>query len=309
MEELQDAIEDAQYVNAIATQEEGPKPVLAWEIPTEDQLSSWAEKIRKEAPPAGPEPFTIDWCLQYAIGLFLFSAYLKESHNDYARINFVEDVQRWKRLRGAKRVEKAKAISEMYLEPAGIDELTGTRRRPMRTEIDEWDLKRETPTLRFAAGEFQQLYSSTIDESDVPTNAIGLKGPVVEEIISICKSNVPTHRSSKQIPTDTEPDREEKRKLMRALTQSWRDKHITDSGLSDSLFEKAESIIVENLKRQYWTTFLESEKYSKLRNFLWFQDRPVIPDDFFTMRVLGRGGFGSVIGMLLFFLFSAIFLQ
>ena len=140
MEELQDAIEDAQYVNAIATQEEGPKPVLAWEIPTEEQLAKWDEKIRKEEPPVGPEAFTIDWCLQSAIGMFLFSAYLKETFNDYARINFVEDVQRWKRLRGAKRVEKAKDISEAYLEPAGIDELTGTRRKPVRTEIDEWDL-------------------------------------------------------------------------------------------------------------------------------------------------------------------------
>ena len=44
MEELQDAIEDAQYVNAIATQEDGPRPVLPWEKPTEEQLQEWEVK-------------------------------------------------------------------------------------------------------------------------------------------------------------------------------------------------------------------------------------------------------------------------
>jgi hypothetical protein len=35
MEELQDAIEDAQYLSAVSSVEDGPRPVLPWEIPTE----------------------------------------------------------------------------------------------------------------------------------------------------------------------------------------------------------------------------------------------------------------------------------
>lgn len=300
MEELQDAIEDAQYVNAIATQEDGPKPVLSWEVPTEEQLAEWDAKIRKEALPDGPYPFTLDWCLQSAIGFFLFSAFLKDNYNDYARINFVEDVQRWKKLRGAKRVEKAKAISMSYLEPLGINEVTGTKEKPMKIEIDEWDLKKEVTNLYMTTDEFQALYSSTIDESEDKINAIGLKGAVVDEIISIVKSCTvdKSHRTSRHMSTDSQSDREEKRRSMQLLRQSWNDAHLTNWGLSESLFGKAETIIVENLKRQYWRSFLASENYSKMRNFLWFQDRPVTPDDFFTMRVLGRGGFGSVIGKL-----------
>ena len=56
MEELQDAIEDAQYVNAIATQEEGPRPVLAWEIPTEEQLAAWETKINESKDENGAQP-------------------------------------------------------------------------------------------------------------------------------------------------------------------------------------------------------------------------------------------------------------
>ena len=45
MEELADAIEDAQYVNAISTQDHGPKPVLPWDKPSEEQLAIWEESV------------------------------------------------------------------------------------------------------------------------------------------------------------------------------------------------------------------------------------------------------------------------
>ena len=161
--------------------------------------------------------------MQSAIGFFLFSAFLKDNYNDYARINFVEDVQRWKKLRGAKRVEKAKAISKSYLEPLGINEVTGTKEKPMKVEIDEWDLKKEVTNLYMTTDEFQALYSSTIDKSEDKINAIGLKGAVVDEIISIVKSCTvdKSHRTSRHMSTDSQSDREEKRRSMQLLRQSW----------------------------------------------------------------------------------------
>eukprot|EP00568_Trieres_chinensis_P014499 CAMPEP_0183325702 /NCGR_PEP_ID=MMETSP0160_2-20130417/80212_1 /TAXON_ID=2839 ORGANISM="Odontella Sinensis, Strain Grunow 1884" /NCGR_SAMPLE_ID=MMETSP0160_2 /ASSEMBLY_ACC=CAM_ASM_000250 /LENGTH=57 /DNA_ID=CAMNT_0025493529 /DNA_START=127 /DNA_END=296 /DNA_ORIENTATION=- len=47
MEELQDAIEDAQYVNAISNVEDGPRPVIPWEKPTEEQIAEWKDRLRK----------------------------------------------------------------------------------------------------------------------------------------------------------------------------------------------------------------------------------------------------------------------
>jgi hypothetical protein len=69
--------------------------------------------------------------------------------------------------------------------------------------------------------------------------------------------------------------------------------------ISSDIFDKAEQVILESLKNDYWKSFQESTYHTKLKNFLWFKDRKVVPDDFLTMRVLGRGGFGLVYGTLL----------
>jgi beta-adrenergic-receptor kinase len=53
---------------------------------------------------------------------------------------------------------------------------------------------------------------------------------------------------------------------------------------------------MESLRLEYWEAFIASKHYLRLLNFLWYQDRPIGPDDFYVMRVLGRGGFGLVNG-------------
>ena len=79
---------------------------------------------------------------------------------------------------------------------------------------------------------------------------------------------------------------------MRDLTERLRENRM----LGRHMFDRAESLVIESLRRQYWKEFETSPEYKKLLNFLWFQDRTVAPDDFFVMRVLGRGGFGLVHG-------------
>jgi hypothetical protein len=304
MEELQDAIEDAQYVNAIATQEEGPRPVLSWDIPTEEQLAIWVDKMKKEATYLDPEPFGVDWTLNCAIGLFLFSEFLKETCNEYPRINFIEDVIRWKKIRGKHRLDRARAIYEVYLKVLQVDPHTGAKMSPPKAQIDEFDLIREVPTM--AEDHIQELYESTIDPSK-SENCLGLKGAVIEEIADAIKADDLEQKKaankSSLIPTEIEPNKNsvqftnaKRYESLRELTQSWREKKTTDTGLPNDLFDKAEVVVIESLRKQYWRAFLESENYTKLLNFRWFRDRPVVPDDFFNMRVLGRGGFGSVVG-------------
>lgn len=318
MEELQDAIEDAQYVNAIATQEEGPRPVLSWEIPTEEQLAEWESTIKRMAPPTGPDAFGIDWVLQSAIGLFLFSAFLKESCDDYLSINFVEEVIRWSKVRGKHRMERAKKIVEVYLKELPVDEVTGQQVYPEQTHIEEFELCRDVPRQRLSKDEMQKLYSVNYDDTKAK-NCLGLQGPVLDEIFQTIKHVEKIHLAQKRISSpdaavanelkesgdnnenqkqesaksDQLQKQKEKYFSLKHLTQSIKDR---DSDVPPNLFQKADMVVVEHLRRKYWSEFVESEYNSRLRNFLWFQDRPVVPDDFFTMRVLGRGGFGSVIG-------------
>jgi hypothetical protein len=395
MEELQDAIEDAQYVNAIATQEEGPRPVLSWDIPTEEQLVDWEQKVRvqssksrhsrssSKAPSVSSssaqhvEAFSCDWYLSSAMGLFLFSDYLKEDCSDYLRINFVEEVLRWRSLRGKHRVERAKKIVQVYLKELPVDDVTGTQVLPEKTHIDEFDLCRSDPP-KMAPAELQRLANLSWDKQKT-TNCLGLQGVVVEEVqaniravekvmlsgnrrsnssasktdataiaaaaamgreeppkeqrfsnpnepfptatqrssdmttasapaaasgpyvpgnISLASGDEQSVASGSSAPTsqrDLALRRQmEKYSSLRELTQSYRVK--TDAFLPSSVFDQIDALVVDSLRKEYWEGFIQSQQYSRLRNFLWFQDRRVVPDDFFTMRVLGRGGFGSVIG-------------
>eukprot|EP00934_Nitzschia_sp_Nitz4_P008017 Nitzschia sp. Nitz4//scaffold185_size43419//31493//33748//NITZ4_007306-RA/size43419-augustus-gene-0.66-mRNA-1//1//CDS//3329539724//8007//frame0 len=334
MEELQDAIEDAQYVNAIATQEEGPRPVLSWEIPTEEQLALWQTKVRQSTQTSDVTPFTPDWYLSSAIGFFLFSAYLKEECHDYPRINFIEEVIRWNKLRGKHRVDRANKIIEVYLKKLPLDENTGQQVFPQHTEIDEYDLRRPPPETRskMSDADFKALYAKSWDPTK-SCNCLGLQGPAVNELIFSLqdlettlskKSAANTRKSTPVIPSnmramhsqeealDGKDDSStvsntsapptsndiarrqlEKYASLRELTKINKDQ--IDDTLPNSIFDKVDSLVVESLRQEYWAGFLESEQYKRLLNFLWFRDRRIVPDDFFTMRVLGRGGFGSVI--------------
>ena len=70
------------------------------------------------------------------------------------------------------------------------------------------------------------------------------------------------------------------------------------SAISDRLFDEVEQIILECLRRKYWSTFAQKgvTNWDKLINYLWHESQPVLEVDFFLMRVLGRGGFGLVSG-------------
>jgi hypothetical protein len=66
--------------------------------------------------------------------------------------------------------------------------------------------------------------------------------------------------------------------------------------LNESVFDVAEQIIIQCLHQRFWSSFQSSSDWIKLMNYLWHQDKKVKEEDFFLMRVLGRGGFGLVNG-------------
>lgn len=125
MEELADAIEDAQYVNAISTQDNGPRPVLPWEKPTADELLIWEEAIQdnyknmkntSNSNSTASQPFSMEWCCQQPIGYFLFSQYVKDVYDDYPRMNFCEQVCRFQKCQLVSvRMELAAQIARDFL--------------------------------------------------------------------------------------------------------------------------------------------------------------------------------------------------
>lgn len=314
MEELQDAIEDAQYVNAIATQVEGPRPVLSWDFPDEEQLAAWEEKKRVEASkdPNGPEVFGIDWCLKSPIGFFLFSEFLKVTCEDYLRINFIEDVIEWKKMRGQQRLDRAKRLYQKWFSPVPMDSRGEQRVLPAKKEIIDYDILREVPKLDMSEEELKDLFAqnkiepSTLESEPPKINCLRISGPVLDEIrkdisgvdksSDSLKAPVIDKLESTELDEATRnlPNRrsiKEKYSNMVQLTESLK---VGEPAFLEGLFQKADVLVIDSLNKQYWEQFTQSKHFTRMKNFLWFYDRPVVVDDFFSMRVLGRGGFGSV---------------
>jgi len=381
MEELQDAIEDAQYINAIGAVVDGPRPVLPWDIPEPEELASWKENVlskskqvpssssskkdKKIEPSSSPTPFEFEWTLAHALGFFLFSAYLKESVGEHVEINFMEEVLRWKDTQGRFRAEKTSFIVANYLSPlteaerkasadaaaavvaaaeaaaaaaeaaaaavppADTDDGTtvptaengdnGHKAEvappppkkappvgPAKTEINEHYMHRE-PT-DFTEDEIQEIRAS----SDPTKNYVGVGGRVLESILERVKKlqkspGYVSLREIHEVEDEEEYDhfnnenhngikREDEQTKQLDLTKmrSIRNLSLISNELPVNLFNQAEVLVAENIREKHWAGFQSSEYHAKLLNFLWFQDRTVVEEDFFVMRVLGRGGFGLV---------------
>mmetsp|Transcript_19400 Transcript_19400/g.40921 ORF Transcript_19400/g.40921 Transcript_19400/m.40921 type:complete len:733 (-) Transcript_19400:80-2278(-) len=378
MEELQDAIEDAQYVSAIASVEDGPRPVLPWPLPEEGELGKWMESVKKKEKSSASkkqnekkktketEPFSFEWTLAHALGFFLFSAYLKESVGEHVEINFIEEVLRWKDTRGRFRAEKTSFILASYLSPltpeekkakeeaekarkaaaeaaaavpapssdgggsgsaegengeekpqqpqksegappntAGNGTSSAKKIGPPKTEISEHYMLRE-PTS-FSEEELEEIRAS----SDPMSNHAGVGGAVLESLLTkveglrmlpgyemlntgrhddIDEGDEKDHFNNENGSPREEMTREE----MKLMKRSIRNLSMCSNELPNTLFDKAEALVADNVREKYWDGFTKSKYHEKLLNFLWYQDRTVVEEDFFVMRVLGRGGFGLV---------------
>ena len=328
MEELQDAIEDAQYVNAIATQEDGPRPVLAWDKPTPEAMEAWeAKKLASDS-----KAFDLETLMESPIGLFLFSSYVKTHHDDYLRMNFCEDIIRYKKARGKTKLEMGHRLANRYISR------TEETKPPSRTEIHECDLSRMS-TVYGSELLKDDTYQQAMDYPTCSESFVGLKGKIREEVYRNWTQQEKAERSRKtESPnrsavmeaakqdeekegrtedenSDSMSNLEESAMMMmatsvrnskagaisgiqttesmRSLTQKFKS---SVSILRDDVFDIAEALVLESLKKDYLEGFRESEEYTKLKNFMWYGDRRVVYDDFFSMRVLGRGGFGLVTG-------------
>jgi hypothetical protein len=296
--------------------------VLPWEKPTEEELAAWEAGMKKKCAASSQAPFSMEWCCENAIGFFLFSQFIKETAEDYGRINFVEEVLRFKKLStGGRqaRLDKAVDIANQFLGRSSAEISM------KKTEIEEYDLARTpvAPEQRISGQELEAMMKLNMDYPTCSESVSGVKGPVREEIMqnitetqglfdlqprgdSLQEAATTAHDHGKggdatQDTSDsTEPLEQhassvhgsERTSLLRSLQQG----SHTSSFLPSTLFDKAEILAMESLRREYWDFFCQSAHFIKLKNFLWYQDRKVSPDDFFVMRILGRGGFGLVYG-------------
>lgn len=381
MEELHDAIEDAQYVNAINVHE-GPRPIKGWPVVTEDEMGEWkCDLMQKwEQDPNKTEhnePFGFFWTLASPLGFFMFSCYLKDIAREYSKINFLEDVLRWRKLLGQESNEALKEIVTKYLLPCQINHETDQLCLPL-TAINPLMYK---PIGNLLSAEKLANFLEKNMISDSEKSCIGLDGRVRERILLSYRSDksfsttkklnvlekngereplrtfiaskksevkkghvkyftedteVSSTRSDRSSPTTKKSNILEKNSETKHCTKDAREfvasngqveelekgeaktgeqpisqvrttEEIEDGDgnknqkqkiccLGDDIFNVAVQIVLEYLRLKHWRNFTngKTEHWSKLIKLLWNNDRPVVAEDFFPMRVLGRGGFGLV---------------
>jgi hypothetical protein len=68
------------------------------------------------------------------------------------------------------------------------------------------------------------------------------------------------------------------------------------SRVPKEIFAEIEMIILECIRLRHFDDFKKSGEWPKFINYLWHRDKKISDEDFFLMRVLGRGGFGLVTG-------------
>ncbi len=351
MEELQDALEDAQYVNAINVNE-GPRPITAWENPSEEVLNEWKAKLiqeweANENKASLPKPFDFEWTLNSTLGLFLFSSYVKEVSGDYVRLCFIEEVLRWRCLRGRGRGMKLRKIFQRFLTPceSTVDDETKDVKivLPVKTVIDELDMAYFRHGPKLSKSDIDDLIRENVKDN---TNAccIGIEGPLRDKVVepieealasvqqrhgesdkhldenSIKPKNLPDFSSvsvsceqTKTIDEKKGGDDDHNDEEPPALEGSRR---MTSMGsrsaalslMPDNLFDEIEQVILECIRQKHWEDFAQkgNSYWDKLMNFLWHEARPPVEEDFFLMRVLGRGGFGLVTGETSCVLFFAL---
>lgn len=357
MDDLYDAIETATLENEFHC---GLRPVIPWKTPTEEEMDSWLVEKNSKAAEDEPSAVTggkygilhdLSWLVSQEIGLYLFAQFVKETAQDYLRMNFLEEVYRFRNSFSSQTLKllaslsqhdntkpinrqglrKAKQIVKLFLLPAPTDPQTGEKIHPSPTVIDETDLKRTVKNDGNGNNKLitkEQVAVALEQHFDFPTcseSAIGLQGRCRLDAIKQVQAWEDAYRKRRNAVLHTslsvrgagkdgqlnklklsmldddnhgfpgEDEEPPRRQSSRPPVNEYAVPSIAALE-SVTLFDEAEAIVFASVERDYAKGFFDSSYYRKLLNFLWFQDRRVVQEDFFTMRVLGRGGFGLVKG-------------
>mmetsp|Transcript_1331 Transcript_1331/g.2158 ORF Transcript_1331/g.2158 Transcript_1331/m.2158 type:complete len:599 (-) Transcript_1331:316-2112(-) len=164
MDDLQDAIEDAQFINAM--HDDTPKPTKEWKFPTLEEVDAYVNKLREK----NPYLLELEGICSTCLGLYLYVKYLKES-GDKTYGNFLYDIAKFRNSPPFKRIDAARAVMRHYLLPSSAG-------RTSRADIPP-NTSRTTPVW-----EGQVNWGEYIDSEGSFGNAIGVRGQIVEDILT-----------------------------------------------------------------------------------------------------------------------------
>jgi len=179
------------------------------------------------------------------------------------------------------------------------------RLKPSKKHITELDLCRSLRTsldkCSLSPEELLHLLAENIDSANT-ASPIGIQdGPVLRKALCRCGFPVADDDDDEQNATTTNQQESPTTELEEPNHDKDADENNQVEETDDSsnmgdldVFDCIELVVMESLKQDYWKDFLASKEYQRLLHFWWNRDQTVVEEDFYLMRVLGRGGFGLV---------------
>jgi len=290
MDELQDAIEDAQYMSAV--HEDTLKPTKRWKYPSAERTREFIERL--EAHKADALGF--DALAAQCLGLYQMYTFCT-SEVDAARpeaeqqkhetdadgdagpgalapaakvvMAFMTDVIRYKRARSVgARHELFISMFRSFFRAERSVEYNG---------VEGGELWRPLPKVDPA--DVEQAYAAGFDEAAAlhgVVTALPIQGEEVERVVS-------AYENVKGYSHDELRGSKELRRSVHA-------------SLRGDLFDMLDYMCALFMSKHVYPAFRASPSFDRLMKFLCIQQQPVTEDDFGLFRIIGRGGFGLVHG-------------
>ncbi|CAM9968188.1 unnamed protein product, partial [Laminaria digitata] len=182
MEELQDAIEDVQYLQAVNSKDSGPSPTEPWPFPSEKAL----EEFNTESLLGDRQCYSLERICAGILGLYLFGTFCSEMR-ELNKFEFILDVIRYRRLRTPNlRLRFAQGIIHKFLDdPSSTQEEADVL-------VDKAPLRRGNSTPACLT-ELARVRSDTRTDGGAGVSRLGVVGPVVDRLLNLL---LPTARAS-----------------------------------------------------------------------------------------------------------------
>jgi len=162
MEELQDAIEDAQYMNAM--HDDLPKPTKEWKFPTVEEREQYVANLLVKKPDA----HEAESICNGSLGLYLFIKFIK-SQGDIPMADFIMECAHYREIPSRNRMDAAIVIKDDYL----IAGSTGNPSPPKQ------------PTLVRVLKSKETYDFNMYVKPEEPVNAIHVVGPILESVVAL----------------------------------------------------------------------------------------------------------------------------
>lgn len=312
MNDLHDALQDAQYIGAVTNALRGPS--APFYTPTQAELQQFTSMQEQTY---GTEWLHLENLLHQPLGFYFFSRYCDAEQYGSSKLLFLIEITKFRQLQSddarllhANEIwnrfcidshENSDKVSNAFRSNCSTLPSIGSFSKQLNAAVCTNHLivfwRKGESTLR--RSETHQLYRQSVSEKSV----IGVSGGVLNRIEAILSMFIKLERKHQTLSSTrslspsslsgktSESSPRSTTSSCEAVMKPGREPHTLRY-----LFDELEACVLWSLEHLHFKEFRASVFYNRLRIFLFLQNRPVSDQDFTKLRVLGRGGFGMVTG-------------